>query len=380
MKIKKIIISGLLAVSLLGCGVWSGCGSGKNATVSPAPDQTVHNAVITEGNGSGLVLTAAQILESDYVNYNVSPQTETAYTITATYKPSYVTNADLVWGVEFVDPNSAWASEKTASDYVTVTANADDCKIAVVSVVKAFGEQIKVVVRSAYNSAISASVLCDYEAAVIGGAITLTHTDGGKNPTSSWNVAMTDFSSANTSFTFSETYTGTRTVDYSLNLGDGTKSPSSGEYGITVYVDHTAFYNAIISGHSLLPARSDIDEISVSNDTGFYVYYEKGDEINLDLIGIDLLTEATRTLIVQSRDYMLGYTTTVPTNWDNGETYAAYCQLMNSTGANVNGRITLEVENCKVDGSYNYKNLVWATGWFDCPIISLTLDQTTLEF
>ncbi|MBQ7368915.1 MAG: hypothetical protein IJW60_04330, partial [Clostridia bacterium] len=251
---------------------------------------------------------------------------------------------------------------------------------AVVSVSKAFGEQIKVIVKSVQNPAISASVICDYNAQVLGGSINLSHVEGGHSSAGAWNFSMPDFTATNTAVTVSDQHTGTHRVDYSVSFSDGTKTPEAANNYISVYLANTSFYDAITAGHTLLKARSDIGSIAMKTSAGVEIAYERDDEINLDLPGIDLLTDATKTLIIESRDYMLGYTSETPNNWDNGETYAAYCQIMNGSNADLSGKITLHVEDGKLAGDNCYTNLVWKKGYFNCPILSITLDETRLEF
>ena len=141
-----------------------------------------------------------------------------------------------------------------------------------------------------------------------------------------------------------------------------------------------ALYETLSGGHALLPVRSDFSEISSGGTESFSIRYEHGDEINLDLPGIDLLTDAAKTLIIQSRDYMLGYTDNLPDNWDNGETYSAYCALVNSSGEDLSARIYLKPETCRMVGTYNNTKLIWTYGWFKCSMTSVVVDETTLVF
>ena len=87
---------------------------------------------------------------------------ETAYTLTATVTPAHAMNKEVDWSVAFVDPESSWAKGKTASDYVTVTPESDGALTATVECLQAFGEQIKVIVTSREDPAITAECVCDY--------------------------------------------------------------------------------------------------------------------------------------------------------------------------------------------------------------------------
>ena len=164
MKIKKFIISGLLAVSVVGCGVFSGC-SDQNETSSSTPpiiDQTIENTVEEEIGMSGIVLMSAQITTDEYETYGVSENALKAYTLTATYAPTYVSNALVDWGVSFVDPDSEWATGKTVTDYITVTPETDGALLAVVACFAAFEEDIQVTVMSRTNPDVFANCLCVY--------------------------------------------------------------------------------------------------------------------------------------------------------------------------------------------------------------------------
>ena len=129
------------------------------------PEQTQSEnggTIIGESVGNSLKLTSTEIAPENFAANNISPLAETAYQLTATIVPSNVINKAVDWSVAFVNPSSAWATDKIVTDYVTVTPTADGALTANVECLQAFGEQIKVVCLSRDSSDISASCVCDY--------------------------------------------------------------------------------------------------------------------------------------------------------------------------------------------------------------------------
>ncbi|GEM_PF-2851863 len=117
-------------------------------------------AVVGESTGNGIKLMTAKIASEEYANYGISPLSETAYTVTATVEPSNATYKDLTWAAFWVS-TSGWASDKTVSDYVTITSS-EDTLSAVMECKKGFATQIQVVVSYVHDSKISATCTVDY--------------------------------------------------------------------------------------------------------------------------------------------------------------------------------------------------------------------------
>ncbi len=85
-------------------------------------------------------------------------EVESSVTITATLFPSL--SGSLEWSVEFANPQSAWARNKTVTNYVTVTWTGKlTCRV---DCLQAFGEQIIVKAVLVENSTITASCSADY--------------------------------------------------------------------------------------------------------------------------------------------------------------------------------------------------------------------------
>lgn len=122
-------------------------------------------------------------------------ESEQQITIEATFTPADTTNKAVDWTVSFVNPSSAWANGKTATDYVTVTATADGSTTANVACKEAFGEQIKITVTSREDSSVTNSVTVDFAKRVVSAEIKLTKGGAAAN--------AIDFSSAGVDYSLS---------------------------------------------------------------------------------------------------------------------------------------------------------------------------------
>ena len=165
---KKIIFSNLLSLVL---GIVIGAGSFgivNNARRAPTlPEQAVTlpdygGAVLGEVRENGIQMMKAAIPVEEYELYGISTQAEKAYTITATVKPDDATNKKVNWSLSFANAESAWAKGKNVSDYVTVSASGTTNNVAVLTCMKAFGEQILLTATSDDDSAKSAVCTVDY--------------------------------------------------------------------------------------------------------------------------------------------------------------------------------------------------------------------------
>ena len=166
-KIRSIVAGCLAAVSLATAGLAVATNGFKSFKKNDniqmeLPEEDNGGAVVGEGTGNGVKLMTAKIASEDYADYGISPMAETAYTITATITPSNATNKVLDWSVSFENPDSAWASGKTVTDYVTITPTSDGALTATLQNLKAFGEPIIVKANSREFPDISATATCDY--------------------------------------------------------------------------------------------------------------------------------------------------------------------------------------------------------------------------
>lgn len=119
-------------------------------------------AVINESASNGIKVMSTKIQRAAYAEYDISPQAETAYTLTATITPFDANNKAVDWSVSWVNANSTFASGKSVTDYVTVTPTSDGALTSNVECKQAFGEKIKITVTSRDNSDVKAECTVDY--------------------------------------------------------------------------------------------------------------------------------------------------------------------------------------------------------------------------
>lgn len=387
MKIKKCIISGILVIVAMGTGLFGSCATNDETVL---PKQEI-NTIVTEESSNGIKLTAVKLLSSEYDDYGVAPTAESAYTLNVTYRPSYVTNADVSWKVEFVNPNSEWATGKTVTDYVTLSS---DNKSATITVHKAFSEQIKITVSSVENPNLKASCVCDYVVAASAPEIKLVHTEHPERKIEftlgdDELLAMENMQDRNERYTL----TGTRTVNTEISYSEGTVRPD--DDGLLQVWTSLAWFNSFYQKARDLGIGFDLAK--VNNPNVFYrdtqtntvkMLYSQGDDINIDLPFIDLLIPAYRDHIIQSRDYLWGITTDAPENWDDGTLYSIYVNaisqfLEDNNNSYIMGEIHYHIEGVRNSDEilYDYdKQLRWSLAWFDVPVASVSTDVVSFEF
>lgn len=105
--------------------------------VSPMPQAMAFSVDETDGNGS--------------------------VTIIASIEPTDATNKDVEWDVQFVNPESEWASGKNVEDYISLMADTVATGICTVTCKQPFGEQIVVTAKSAANPEVKQSCTVDYK-------------------------------------------------------------------------------------------------------------------------------------------------------------------------------------------------------------------------
>lgn len=177
------------------------------------PDEDDQGGLVVEdGETAGMTLTRSLLSASEYEEYGVSPLAETAYTVTATIRPANASNPALDWTIGFANPESAWATGKTVTDYVTVTPTSDGALTATVACLQAFGEQIVVTATSRSDSEISGTTTCDYVKKL-----------------TSLNISF----SGSDSFVIGETYDLTANAVYTEGTLDGVLKTSGAEMSLT---------------------------------------------------------------------------------------------------------------------------------------------------
>ena len=166
-RLKKKILASILAVATLCmCAFTAVACSEKDKTeqegTSLTQTMTGGGMQIGESQGNGIKLMSATLLSTEYEDYGISPLAENAYTLTATITPSDAAYHGVDWTITWSNPSSSWASGKTVTDYVTVVASGSSSKIATVTCLKAFMEQIVITSTSQDNPNVKATCLVDY--------------------------------------------------------------------------------------------------------------------------------------------------------------------------------------------------------------------------
>ncbi len=137
--------------------------------------ETESNFTVTPDNNEFMRLTAMPLTAEQYDDYGIMPVAQSAYTITATIRPSNADDKTVDWSVAWKDSNSSWAKGKTVTNYATVTPTSDGALTASVSCLAAFGEQIIVSVVPRANTDISATCTLDYCQTITGVVSELSH-------------------------------------------------------------------------------------------------------------------------------------------------------------------------------------------------------------
>ena len=114
-----------------------------NGEQTEEPTEEQQPSGVTDGDGNELESGTTYALPTAMVY--AAPTSESAsagegVTVTATVKPETAIDKSVTWSVAFANAESVWASGKTASDYLTVTPDEEDSRIAVLTCNEAFGE------------------------------------------------------------------------------------------------------------------------------------------------------------------------------------------------------------------------------------------------
>ena len=181
---KKSVVAAILIIVILAAGVFGvtayasdwyrlpveewgdrfGIGTDKPADEEKPDDETPGGVVDGDGNvmdpETVNVMPAAMAFTSDKAGNTVK--------VTATITPENATNQNVTWSVAWKNPTSSWARGKTVTDYVTVTPDSLNSKIATVTCVKAFSEQVIVTATAAGNTSVKKTCTVDYEKRVLG--------------------------------------------------------------------------------------------------------------------------------------------------------------------------------------------------------------------
>lgn len=163
-----IVLLGVIAV-----GVWLGVETqgfkdwtyfnGEQQTEQPAEEEQPSDVTDGEGNamasGTAYALPAAMVYSATTRD---SASASDGVTVTATVLPETAIDKSVTWNVAFANAESEWASGKTATDYLTVTPDEGDSRIAVLTCNEAFGEQIVLTCASVSDPTKTATCTVDF--------------------------------------------------------------------------------------------------------------------------------------------------------------------------------------------------------------------------
>ncbi len=116
---------------------------------------------------SSIKLMSAKIAPTAYAENGISPQAESAYTLTATVEPANAFNKKVDWSIKW-NASGAWCEGKTVTDYATITPASDGALTANLSCLAPFGNQIIVECMSRDNASAKATCTVDYQKKVSG--------------------------------------------------------------------------------------------------------------------------------------------------------------------------------------------------------------------
>lgn len=121
-----------------------------------------------EGIGAPVQFASYAIEREAYAANGISAQSDSAYTVTATVAPdNEATNTAILWSLSWKNADSAWASGKTVTDYVTATPNGEgyvESKTVTLACTQSFGEPIILTATCKYATEITAALQLDYKA------------------------------------------------------------------------------------------------------------------------------------------------------------------------------------------------------------------------
>jgi len=210
--------------------------------------------------------------------------------LTASITPATASDKSVDWTVAFVNPSSAWASGKTASDYVSVTPVSDGATTATVSAVAGFGEKVKITATSRINPSATAYCTCDYGARLkdvaalaFNGVVFSTSKSISTSSiqtvetirAGAWQGMMAMYSGD--TFTYSADY-----------KSDYTKSVTNSSYSIAVKPT-TEFYNAL-KANSLGQSTNSWIEISEANRCSGKIYESLANAVMVPSSGSQMTT------------------------------------------------------------------------------------------
>lgn len=235
---KAVAIVLALLIFFVGGGVLGWFASAGNWFGAKEPQKEDGGLIVTESEAHGVSIAARKVSLAEYEEYGIAPQSDSAYTVTATVKNEAGESPEYIQEVTY---SMAWASENSATltDYVTMTQSG---VTATVTCKQPFEVRIDLICTSVLDSSVSATAKLDYEKRFQGvnvsfRGVTATVTDG-----QAVNIDMPEFTSNFTNATW-----GTETImQYAASeaYGVGTVAGGYNIRGVSVAAS-AAFKSAV---------------------------------------------------------------------------------------------------------------------------------------
>ena len=167
MKAKNILSAVLTLGVIATCG-FVGCGEGEQTVQAPLPGADKPSVEQYDGTimqaGGTYGLTSKMAFMSDTTN----PTSDFEAINTEIVATVYPADADqrVRWSVKGFESSTAWTQGKSATDYVSISTDANDSKRANVKCLAPFAEQIIIECASVENPSIKSSCTLDFVQAV----------------------------------------------------------------------------------------------------------------------------------------------------------------------------------------------------------------------
>ncbi len=244
----------------------------------PTPSITDDGAAELEnGDSNGISLLNAKIPRAAYAANGISAYADTAFTLTATVTPDEAINKAVDWSVAFENPESEWASGKTAVDYVKVTPVSDGALTATATCMQAFGERIIITAQIRDGSDdLKATCIANYVEKFLGRDFKIfSHSDDQPSRDYGWNFNLNNL---NPVIDIPQTTSLWAWLQYSLK--DCTTVTTDGYYSSVftksnraftgiAYISATEEYLAAVRAAGFTPKVSAGEYFVLNDDTAF---------------------------------------------------------------------------------------------------------------
>ncbi len=148
-----------ILVGVLLLGIILGWFEKKEPTKEAQPSTAQTGGMIVgEEKGNGIALLSSVIAMDDYESYGISPQAETAYTLTASIENEEWTDGKIDWSIAWSN-TSSWATENPISTYLKIQPTTSGAKTATLTLQKG-GFHVSAIVTVALHSDSSIKATC----------------------------------------------------------------------------------------------------------------------------------------------------------------------------------------------------------------------------